>query len=213
MSQECGRSDVYCPVGSSLPLPVSKGYYSTGGKSEATRSAIEICEEGTFCAKGEKYLCPSGSYGSTLGLYSDTVPTVEFPNTYMCSGKRNFLKQSQSHLYYCLSCIGLCASGHYCPAGSTKPTQIKCPAGRYGLTAGLTTELCTAICPIGHFCPSGTSIPIKCASGNFLKFLLKFFSLIHVIIFADAVNTIVLFCRNIWRHYWFEGLKLFTHLH
>jgi hypothetical protein len=34
--------------------------------------------------------------------------------------------------------------------------------GRYGDTAGLTTDQCTAICPDGYYCPTGSITPTSC---------------------------------------------------
>ena len=37
-------------------------------------------------------------------------------------------------------CSGRCAAGHYCPLGSMRATEFKCPAGRYGAINGLFTR-------------------------------------------------------------------------
>ncbi|KAG5188061.1 hypothetical protein JKP88DRAFT_276023 [Tribonema minus] len=116
---ECGGPDVYCPEGSSEPLPVKRravsqvpemlhgcgvGYYSTGVAREglddggATRSAQARCEPGYYCRGGIRTECPAGTYGATTGL-----------NTPRCSG--------------------WCPAGHACPRGSAQPSA--CAAGRY----------------------------------------------------------------------------------
>lgn len=146
MCLECGDISVYCPIGSTLPLPVSVGYYTVGGDN-ATRSAQKQCEPGFYCVDGEQFACPPGSFGNISGLSSLVGPIFDHINAFYCSG--------------------LCDAGHYCPFNSTSSTQEKCPAGRYGSSQGLTDNNCTAICPLGHYCPAGSIVPTKCPAGVF----------------------------------------------
>lgn len=44
---ECGGEFFYCPPGSGSPIPVSRGYYSTGGNS-TTRFAQAYCDVGPY---------------------------------------------------------------------------------------------------------------------------------------------------------------------
>ena len=52
------------------------------------------------------------------------------------------------------SCAGYrtCEAGFYCVNG----VRSKCPAGRYGSTAGLNSALCSGVCQAGHYCPIGS---------------------------------------------------------
>lgn len=55
----CGNDSVYCPSGSSAPLPVGPGYYSTG--VAGARSARVQCSAGQYCpGDGLAYDCPAG---------------------------------------------------------------------------------------------------------------------------------------------------------
>jgi hypothetical protein len=55
----CGNDSVYCPSGSSVPLPVGPGYYSTG--FVGARSSRAQCPAGQFCpGDGLAYDCPAG---------------------------------------------------------------------------------------------------------------------------------------------------------
>lgn len=60
---ECGGEYVYCPHGSGAPLPVSVGYYSTGG-NETTRYAQSKCEVAPYmgtppAGSSRSDVCPS----------------------------------------------------------------------------------------------------------------------------------------------------------
>ena len=55
------------------------------------------------------------------------------------------------------SCSGLCAIGYFCPAGSTTPTSVPCPAGRYGAASGLENAGCSGLCREGFYCPMGST--------------------------------------------------------
>ncbi len=56
----CGGSDVYCPSGSSTPIKVQTGYYSTGGRWPSLRTGESNCTTGYWCTNGEQNLCPAG---------------------------------------------------------------------------------------------------------------------------------------------------------
>ena len=175
----CGTASVYCPTGSKAPTPVSPGYFTVAG-GPATRQGQEQCPAGSYCHEGVPYLCPPGTYGATPGLEANVKPFLYGNNLYdyICSGELHpFPLQTRSRLSNQVDCphhlllllfawwSGLCDPGFYCPAGSTSPRQIPCPAGTYGDTYGLQNSSCTAICPLGHHCPAGTVSPIPCRAG------------------------------------------------
>ena len=72
----CGNRTVYCPVGSSYPIPVQKGYYSLNSSliqhgdynmRDGTMSWEMRCEEGYYCHSGMKFPCPEGTFGNERG--------------------------------------------------------------------------------------------------------------------------------------------------
>merc|ERR1711988_146647 len=63
------------------------------------------------------------------------------------------------------ACTGLCSPGYYCPFNSSSPTQVECPAGRYGISYGMRDDGCTDACPMGHYCPIGSATPTRCPAG------------------------------------------------
>ena len=95
----CGDTNVYCPEGSSWPIPVDVGYFTVGNATTGPdrRSTETRCPEGHYCTQvdGIKRRCPSGRYGSALGLLTP-------------------------------ACSGGCAAGYYCPINSTRPDQVEC---------------------------------------------------------------------------------------
>ena len=50
----CGNASVYCPEGSSVPLPVGIGNYSTGGATAAAASMQAPCTVGSYCQDGQR---------------------------------------------------------------------------------------------------------------------------------------------------------------
>lgn len=191
----CGENGtVYCPRGSSVPIPVKSGFYSTGLLSKPkemqvaadvmVRTSEEQCEAGYWCDNAVKKICPSGVYGGVGATSAD--------------------------------CAGYCTPGYFCTAGSTSPTQYPCgdasvycplgsstptqvPAGYYsvGGTTPVSTDpvlsmhsmpttrymydvhftivfyLCASImyssdiviCPIGHYCEGG--VMRMCPAGRY----------------------------------------------
>ena len=117
--------------------------------------AAASCGAGTYCEGGVRRACPAGSFGNLTALSSVTTRLMDLGGDPV--GETT------------AACAGLCAPGHYCPAGSTAATQRLCPAGRYGAVAGLRNAECTALCARGHFCPAGSTSAAahKCPAGRY----------------------------------------------
>jgi hypothetical protein len=99
----CGGIDRYCEEGSSEPLYVSVGHYTTGGEAYNHnrinhRTNQMICPVGHYCDDGAKFPCPRGRYGNQEGLMHEL-------------------------------CSGFCPAGSYCPEGTDEP--IPCPHDTY----------------------------------------------------------------------------------
>jgi hypothetical protein len=161
----CGSPDVYCPIGSPLPVPVSEGYYTLGG-IETQRSRQLPCEKGFYCAKGIKVSCPAGTYGDSMAM-SDTYSTPSIPldlprSKYNTSYFNTTVDLIVNDKFFC---SGFCNQGYYCLENSTSPKQFECPPGVFGAVEGLENAHCTNLCPMGHFCPAATVTPFICRSG------------------------------------------------
>ena len=194
---ECGSVNLYCPLGSTLPINVSPGYYTTVGYlgdeeyddpgKINVRDSQRECPKGSYCVDGVKRLCPAGTYGGSTGLTSaecsgkcrqgyfckigassDTESKCGNPKVYCPLG--SFSPTIVSNGYYTItggpltrSNQTICQPGYYC----TKGIRRKCPAGKYGLTHGLNTSICTAICPAGSYCVINSVSPTMCPAGRF----------------------------------------------
>ncbi|POM78126.1 Hypothetical protein PHPALM_4382 [Phytophthora palmivora] len=197
----CGDANVFCPSGSAVPLPVWSGYYSvrllpfgadrllvanagsekysvssTGEeapKNEAIRDGQRICEPGTYCIDGKKYLCPVGRYGDQSGETSPLCaglcsrgyrcPEGSSSSTQLECGGSNFVCGSGSPApqlvhpgYYSIGPTATtrffqqpCELGSFCIDGVKYP----CPAGTFGATSGLSTAACSGKCAPGYYCP------------------------------------------------------------
>ena len=146
--QECGSPNYYCPEGTHERLAVTPGYYTIFTTTEVgqgldriahtlakTTSSQILCEEGYFCIRGIRYLCPPGTYGNQTGLTSNQCTNICPKGTFTAN------TSSITLIFRIL--------GYHCPLGTNQP--IACPAGVYGNAAGLSTNLCTGECPVAHF--------------------------------------------------------------
>lgn len=125
----CGGDEVYCPAGSGSPVAAKPGHYTVGGANATARTAQRPCEPGSFCHGGVKFDCPPGTFGSAAAPVATRTGAA---------------------------CSGLCAKGHWCPAGSTSPTEVACPFGRFGATKGLGTSRCSGACLRAYECRAGS---------------------------------------------------------
>ena len=141
-----------------------------------TRTSDQLCSLGHYCQRGLARPCPPGRYGDRPGLQTDTCADACLAGEYCPAGsitptrcpKGSFCPDGltrsicpagsfgASRGLTSVRCSGLCAVGHYCPAGSTSSVQVPCPGGRYGLTAGLADAACSGACPAGWYCPPGS---------------------------------------------------------
>ena len=198
---KCGSPDVYCPKGSDNPIKVLSGYYSAGGVEDSRSTQME-CESGFYCVRGIRHSCPAGTYGSVAGIAYENMNQ----NENICSGfcdKGYYcpVNSTSATQYPCPpgtygnpanhsglgteECSGKCPLGYYCPAATVHP--IKCPAGRFGNSTGLTTEACAAaceysdgycdtsisLCDPGHYCPAGSLTSTQYVCGHISKYCPK----------------------------------------
>jgi len=197
--QPCGSAAVYCATGSSLPSPVDVGYYTVGSLSRphadqmdgdnTTRIAQVQCELGYWCAEGVRRICPSGVFGSSLGLTSSACSGSCAPGYYCPEGSTKAEEKACGDpSLYCpmgsslpskvpkgyftengtlttRSDIEVCPPGYFCDGG----VKFICRAGIYGAISGLYTKDCSGLCAAGYYCPEGsvTSTQIPCPAGRF----------------------------------------------
>ncbi|TYZ65127.1 hypothetical protein PybrP1_009425 [[Pythium] brassicae (nom. inval.)] len=185
-----------CPTGHVCPqwkmlapvlCPAGFVCISTGLSSPAL-----LCPPGYICAPGTRTLdpsdiipfrptpCPRGTY--CLGGVAHNITTEWLPNQEAGA----IAPQTCTEGTYCkeatrsTSGTAACYSGHYCPPGSSIPTQA--PVGSFSASTGtVASTLCfpgtytplkatvaCKVCPAGHSCPGyGTYIPSLCPKGSY----------------------------------------------
>jgi hypothetical protein len=164
----CGDSSVFCRKGSVEPTAVTKGFYSIGGSSNATREEQKIAPRGYFSKEGIVFACPAGHYGNTSGLFTDECSGI-CEAGWFCPPASTSPRQ-----------IACGRESHICPKGSSGPQQVQdgyyttvfneepCRPGKFRaplpgeevgvspVTEKLSKDSCVP-------CPTGTHKPI---SGN-----------------------------------------------
>lgn len=177
MQQPCGGEDVFCPMGSALPLPVGGGRRSIGPEGAGvgvpgglvspntgstilfapvkldplTRVADTPCAMGHYCVRGAQLPCPVGRFGSTWGLMTDDCTDGCRPGQYCPPGSAS---------------PSICEKGFFCPDGRTRSI---CPAGTFGASPGLLDRLCSGRCRVGYYCQAGSisSASAICPGGRY----------------------------------------------
>jgi hypothetical protein len=134
----CGSAAYYSQVGASACNPVKSTHYSTGdGNGTSHATGERVCPPGSYCTGGIKYLAPFGKFIAEPGVKARDLAVSCPAGTY---GNQLGLKQSD--------CSGLCAEGHYCPAGSVSATPFTCGGA-------------------ASYCPSGSGTPKAVSSGYY----------------------------------------------
>ena len=151
----CGGVHVYCPKGSTAPIPVDERYFSWSPNSIILSSIMDCSRTRENCTvngglfylhssnvmgaesqRSEQRLCPKGHFcvnGNRFECPPGTYGEEEGLQTELCSGK--------------------CWKGFYCPAASTSPTQLQCnPLGNES-----------------NYCPAESGYPIKASHGYYVS--------------------------------------------
>jgi len=168
--QELCPREYYCPQGTGAPKKVKPGFYLP----EEDRSIQKECPKGHWCKiSGEKFPCPSGTYGESTGLKTPQCSGV-CPVSYFCpegairpipcTEKSSFCPGAVAasvpvspgfYTTESLSWQVQCEEGYFCENGVKKP----CDAGYYGSEKGLSSGTCSGLCREGFFCPAGSTNP------------------------------------------------------
>ena len=129
-------------------------------------SGLNSTQSLTACAAG--YYCPNGTVFASdhpcpPGTYTDLTNLTDFSQCSVCpAGKACSWGTGGA------SPPLNCASGYYCPSGTTTPTQYSCPAGTYTPSNNLTSSLQCTTCPGGYYCSGGGSaISGSCDAGYY----------------------------------------------
>eukprot|EP01138_Halocafeteria_seosinensis_P015194 gb/GECG01015507.1/.p1 GENE.gb/GECG01015507.1/~~gb/GECG01015507.1/.p1 ORF type:complete len:3818 (+),score=398.83 gb/GECG01015507.1/:1-11454(+) len=104
--RECGSITNYCPSGSASPRDVEEGYFTVPEDSDVdVRESQQKCPSGSYCKDGERFLCPTGRYGSAEGITDETCSGV-CQDGYHCppgsSSPREQTCSDSDPEYYCV---------------------------------------------------------------------------------------------------------------
>ena len=131
------------------------GTYCAAGMTRAPDLLRDACAAGYYCPTATPYpiACPGGTFNGLTGQdqLGDCITTPA--GYYSVAGAANL--------------TGLCAPGHYCPAGSTGPEQVACPRRFYRAHYGGTDSTSCALCVAGGYCPAGSPQPVTCPRGYY----------------------------------------------
>lgn len=164
------------------------GTYCGLGMTRAPDLLRDPCPPGYYCPTGTPYpvSCPSGTYNPSPGQYQLSGCLLT-PGAWFCDLLFTFFNCSNLAGYYTTASSTefsqLCSPGYYCPAGSSGPDEVPCPARYYrpnfGAASAVDCSLCVAggycpsasviptVCPRGYYCPTGVSIPEPCVPGTY----------------------------------------------
>lgn len=151
-------------------------------------SGFRDCEKGYYCENGQRFLCPSGSFGAIARLSNSTCSGLCAAGYYCRDGStiptQNLCGNESVYCPIGSSLPLVSPPGYYtvdereletlvsskrrvaiqpCPFGHYCLNGIKtpCSGGSYGNSAQLSNIGCSGICPEGWFCPPGTVDPFS----------------------------------------------------
>ena len=150
--------------------------YTGGGTWANSGDQSGMCFNGTYCNEGmtrapdlERDSCPAGYYcpagidipiACPAGTFSASTGQDELSDCDVVPGGYYTIEGSSSF-------TGLCEPGYYCPAMSTGPRVIPCPARYYRPEYGGASLDDCSLCVAGGYCPEGTAEPIICPQGYY----------------------------------------------
>ena len=131
------------------------GLYCVAGLDKMPEFTNEACPLGSYCPEATlaPIACGPGYYQPFEGRGNVSDCLLCPAGSYCVGGEPNI--------------TGLCAPGHYCPAGSSVSDAVRCPAKFYRKESGGQNSQSCAVCPAGHYCLEATSTPTKCPRGYY----------------------------------------------
>lgn len=172
----------YCALGATAPLPCVAGAYSSSGAGtcqpvpegfagphgQLTPQELVACANGTYSAPGRTRCSPvpagfscSSSSTSASGTSASTASGCGLRDLVKCESARVYCPRGNAGQvvvppgYYSAgarSAVLRCPPGHFCQNGARR----KCPATRFGVSAGLSQPLCSGRCATGCVCAPGS---------------------------------------------------------
>ncbi|XP_056365838.1 multiple epidermal growth factor-like domains protein 11 [Oenanthe melanoleuca] len=170
----------FCPAGASFPVPCQPGTHNPlPGQDEAADcracpagractqpglaqpdtecSAGYVCPTGSASPHAPSNACPPGTVGNHLDLF-DKSQCEPCPAGFVCARGTGGQQKPPSP----------CPVGHYCPAGTKPPAQLRCAQGTWSNRSSLASAQQCSPCPLGWFCVPGARVPTgRCSSGHY----------------------------------------------
>ena len=186
-----GSSTCYCPSGSTTPLFIDPGFYSSGsGKDDnvvMTRDTQTPCNPPNYCLGGTcngancdgwYHPCPAGKYGSTTGIKHAggiTDPNNANYNSQCLPCQAGYRCAEGSNKATAATCgTGNETQKYYCPEG-TGATPITVDANKItvcpptspnGANCAKNVREAQADCPAGYSCQNGEAKSVKWQDSN-----------------------------------------------
>jgi len=164
--------------------PRCSGMCPAGHYCETGAVQPVICALGEFCSVGSTTgtPCPAGTFGSRLGLTSQSEcsvcpagsrceagssrPSLCETGTFSSAAASSNCTMCDAGTYQDIpgqSACAPCPPGHFCGEGSRIPTP--CRPGYYSNATGLSNYLQCLPCTLGSYCPEGSRMPQPCYAG------------------------------------------------
>ncbi|CAM9924988.1 unnamed protein product, partial [Laminaria digitata] len=137
----CGAANVYCPSGSSAPIFVDAGSYTTG--------VYRMNDQEYHGSESETSTASRFSSAKNASSNNDQAGTTGRPDDARGAAFR--------------SGVSPCPAGWYCTGDGG---GSECPPGLYGSEMGLSDPACSGVCAAGHSCPSGSTSPFQRKCGE-----------------------------------------------
>ena len=143
--------------------PVQPGKYI--GTATGLLSGATDCAQGKYCPYGStaEIDCPTGTYTASTGM-------GEIQNCGPCPAGSACPTAGMT------GSPSACAAGHYCPEGTTNPTDYPCPPGTFTDSTSLTASSECTDCPTGKACAEGSTTATQqdCAAGYYCPLRTEF---------------------------------------
>ena len=164
-----------CPLGHYCASKSTTLASLAGGRNWANSAQLSGgCFSGTYCPLGQSLVpnlvnaaCPAGYYCPVATLYPMPCPAGKYSSLTGQDSLSDCVAVPAG--YYSVQAsdkiTGLCNPGYYCPAESTSPEQVACPARFYRSEKGGRTVSDCSLCISGGYCPEGSSEPSICPRG------------------------------------------------
>jgi hypothetical protein len=116
------------------------GTYCPSGQDAVPTLITNACPIAQYCptATPSPLNCPAGRYNPHTGRDDVSDCIITPAGSYSIQGSS--------------AITGACDPGYYCPAESTSPTQVPCPARYYRSTTGARSADDCALCTAGSYC-------------------------------------------------------------